>query len=255
MKAPAYTYNLDDSKISVWNRNFTSRIGDETGDPEEEYLSLLRLIANCRPNAKYLDIGCGEGRVVDLVKHSVGSLVGLEPDTERYRVCYKAHDDGDRIRIVNSTSIEYKNAHPQDRFDIIAVSMVLQHVPTGICDQILRDVRELLMAGGVGVIATTQQAVERLTFTFNPTPQSVEDFDRYAADTANQRWGLPVRIFSKASFLQAIEHAGLNVVHWSQFSYVRSEKLAWVAAQLGVSPEAIQNVGTSQYAVVKRDRP
>jgi len=255
MKVPAYTYNLDDFEISAWNRNFTSRIGDGTGDPEEEYLSVLNLIANCKPNAKYLDIGCGEGRVIDIVKHNIGNLVGLEPDLERYQTCYKAHDDGDRIRIINSTSLEYKNAHPEDRFDIIAVSMVLQHVPTGICDQILRDVRELLMLGGVAIIATTQQTVERLTFTSNPTRQNVEDFDRYAADTANQQWGLPVRMFSKASFFRAIEQAGLHVVHWGQFSYVRPGKLTWVAGQIGVSPEAIQDVGTSQYAVVKRDRP
>jgi SAM-dependent methyltransferase len=254
MTSPAYTYNLDDKKISDWNQNFTSRIGDGSGDPEAEYLSLLHLIANCRPEAKYLDIGCGEGRVIDIVQHCIGSLVGLEPDPKRFQACYKTHNDGHRIRIINSTSAEYRDANPSDRFDIIALSMVLQHVPTGVCDQILQDVRALLMPEGVAIIATTQRKVEQFTFALNSTPRTVEEFDRYAADTANQPYGLPVRNFSKDSFRQAIERAGLDIIHWGQFSYVRPEKLGWVAAQLGLSPEAIEDVATSQHAVVKRSR-
>ena len=255
MKIPAYTYNASDHGLSDWVLSFTSRIGDGTGDPEEEYLSLLKLIANCKPNAQYLDIGCGFGRIIDIVKHSVGRMVGLEPDPERFRACYKGHHDGDRISIVNSTSLEYKHAHPQDRFDIIVVSMVLQHVSTKICDQILRDVHDPLMPEGVAIIGTTQQEVERFTFESDSTPRNVEEFDRYAEDTANQEWGIPVRMFSKASFHRAIEQAGLHTIHWGQFSYFRPEKLAWWAARSGVSPEAIQDVGISQYAVVKRDRP
>jgi len=254
MKSQGYAYNRSDDELSAWGQSFTSRIGDGTGNPEEDYLSVLKLIANCKPNAKYLDIGCGVGRIIQIVQHSVGSLVGLEPELERFQACYKAHNDGDRIRIINSTSREYKDAHPEDRFDIIAVSMVLQHVPTGICDQILRDVREFLMPEGVAIIATTQQDVERFTFEFNPRPQTVEEFDRYAVDTANQQWGIPVRMFSKASFHQTIEQAGLHIIHWSQFSYFRPEKLAWWAARSGVPPEAIRHVAISQYAVVKRDR-
>jgi len=254
MKIQGYTYKGNDDELSAWDQSFTSRIGDGTGNPEEEYLSVLKLIANCKPNAKYLDIGCGLGRIIQIVQHSVGGLVGLEPDPERFQACYDRHHDGDRIRIINSTSLEYKDAHPEDRFDIIAVSMVLQHVPTAICDQILCDVHDLLMPEGVAIIAATQQEIERFTFEFNPTLQIVEEFDRYAEDTANQEWGIPVRMFSKASFHRAIEQGGLHIIHWGQFSYYRPEKLAWWAARSGVPPEAIQDVAISQYAVVKRGR-
>jgi SAM-dependent methyltransferase len=249
-----YSYNAADDKLPYWNWSFTSRIGDGTGDPEEEYLSLVKLIVNCRPNAKLLDVGCGLGRIIDLVRHNVDSLVGLEPDRERFGACYKGNRGRDRICIVNSTSLEYKNAHPGKCFDIVTVSMVLQHVPTAMCDQILRDVRDLLLPDGVAIIATTQQELERYTLQSDPTPRSVEEFDRYAEDTANQHLGVPVRTFSKASLREAIERAGLMVIHWGQFSYIRPEKLAWFAAHIGVAPETIQDVGTSQYAVVKLAR-
>jgi ubiquinone/menaquinone biosynthesis C-methylase UbiE len=252
MNDKTYTYNATDQGLAAWNRNFTSRIGDGSGDPEEEFLSLVRLIATCKSGAKCLDLGCGHGRIIELVKHSAGAVVGLEPDFERFRSCHGAHHDGHRIHIFHSSSQEYKNAHPEDRFDIVIVSMVLQHVPTWICDQILRDVHELLMPDGVAIVATAQQDVERFVCQSNPAPLTAEEFDHYAADTANQQWGLPVRNFSRASLIQAIGKADLRMIHWGQFSYVRPEKLSWYAALVNVSPEVIEDVGVSQYAVVKR---
>jgi SAM-dependent methyltransferase len=247
-----YTYHDTDPELEVWNRNFTSRIGDGTGDPEEEFLALVKLVAACKPNSKCLDIGCGLGRIIQMIGHSVRSAVGLEPDLQRFQSCRDRIQDGDRIEIVRSNSSDYKNVHPEDRFDIIIVSMVLQHVPTWICDQILSDVSDLLTPEGVAIIATAQQQVERFTCQSNSAPLTPEELDRYGADTLNQRWGLPIRNFSKASFIQTVERAGLHVIHWGQFSYVRPEKLLWYAAQVNVAAEAIQDVAVSQYAVVKR---
>ena len=254
MTAQGYTYNATDSSLAEWRRHFTSRIGDGTGNHEEEYLSRIKLIVECKPNAKFLDVGCGLGRIVEMVRDSVGSLVGLEPDEKRFQACHKAYDDSDRIRIVNATTLEYKEAHPDEYFDIIAVSMVLQHVPTDVCTQILRDVHDLLMPEGIAIIATTQKKVERFTYQTDPAPHTVEEFDRYAADTANQPFGIPVRMFSKASFIQAIEQAGLHLRNWGQMSYIRPESLWWFATKYGVSPDELQDVGISQYAVVKRAR-
>lgn len=251
-KRRSYTYFNTDRALYVWLKNFTSRIGEGTGDPEEEFLSLVRLVANCKPNSNFLEIGCGLGRIIRIIEHSVGSVVGLEPDFERFQACRDDFDDGDRIRILQSTSGEYIDSHPGHHFDIVMVSMVLQHVSTGTCDRILRDVRHLLTPEGVAVIATTQQEIERFAFQWSPDFYSEEEFNRYALDFGNHEWGLPVRAFSKASFRRVLELAGLSLIHWGQFSYIRPEKLEWVASEFHVDPEAIRDVGTSQYAVVRR---
>lgn len=257
MEAQDYKYNIvnEDTDGSAWNQNFTSRIGDGTGNPEEEYFSLLSVIVNCKPNARFLDIGCGRGRIVRRVKDRVGSLVGLEPDCERCQICFIRHDDGDRIRIINATSQQYKIAHPKDRFDIIVASMVLQHVPTDVCQQILCNVHDLLSSDGVGVISTTQQDAERFIYQSNTTLRSVAEFDSYASNTARQQWGVPVRMFTKASFCDSIRLADLSIVHWGQFSYIRPKKLEWIGAHFGAPPEALKDLGTSQYAVVRRCSP
>jgi hypothetical protein len=41
-------------------------------------------------------------------------------------------------------------------------------------------------------------------------------------------------------------------VRWGQFSYVRPEKVARFAKWMGSRPAAIQNVASSQYAILKR---
>ncbi|MGC9196348.1 MAG: class I SAM-dependent methyltransferase [Syntrophobacteraceae bacterium] len=252
IKSQSYTYADSDRELHAWLQNFTSRIGDGSGDPEEEFLSLVKLVTNCKPNSNFLEIGCGFGRIIGIVEHSVGRAVGLEPDFKRFRACHDTFDDGDRIRIIHATSGEYKRAHPANHFDIVVVSMVLQHVSTGTCDQILRDVYDLLTPEGVAILATTQQEVERFAFQSSPGPHSEEEYNRYALEPGDRKWGLPVRAFSKASFRRVIEAAGLSVIHWGQFSYIRPEKLPWMARTLNVASEAIRDVGTSQYAVVKR---
>lgn len=150
------------------------------------------------------------------------SIVGLEPDATRFRECHAAFHDGRRVHVLHTTSTDYRRQHPQAVFDLIVVSMVIQHVSTATCGQILADVAGLLAPDGLAVIATTQQDVERFTFQEDQTMRSVEDFDRYAADSGSQRSGIPVRQFTQASFHDVS------------------------------TPDAIRDVGTSQYAVVRR---
>ena len=246
-----YIYNASDNDLVAWNRNFTSRMGDGSGDPEEDYLSALQVVAAAKPDATLLEIGCGLGRIIQFMNH-VGPIVGLEPDVVRFQACHELLHDATRVQILNCTSTHYKSHHSERRFGIVVVSMVIQHVPTATCDRILLDVHDLLAADGLAVVATTQQDEERFTYQADQTPRTAKEFDDYAADSSSQAYGIPVRQFSKASFLAAIGRSGLSVVRWGQFSYVRPEKVAWFAKWMGSRPVAIQDVASSQYAILKR---
>lgn len=248
-----YTYNARDDALVAWNKSFTNRIGDGSGDPEEEYLEVLKLIATCKSKGRILDVGCGLGRMIGVIRDRVaGPILGLEPDGTRFRECHAAFHDGAGIQVMNTTSTEYKAGHPQAAFDMVIVSMVIQHVTTAICRQILEDVAALLAPDGIGVVATTQQDAERFTYQTDQSSRTVEEFDRYASASDTQRYGIPVRQFSKDSFFEVLDRAGLRVIRWGQFSYLRPEKVAWFATWMGSQPQAIENVGTSQYAVVQR---
>ncbi len=252
MSVASYKYNAVDDGMIAWNKQFTSRMGDGSGDAEEAYLSAIQLIAKCKCESTILEIGCGLGRIIKTLKNQVPTIVGLEPDRKRFEECHAQLHNDYSINILNQTSLEYRTENPDARFDFIIVSMVIQHVTTSICKTILDDVYHLLSNTGVAIISTTQQDQERFTYEQNSTPRTIEDFNRYASDCLNQRYGIPVRQFSKQSFIDELHEAKLKVVQWNQFSYIRPEKLNWFADMFGYNAEDHRDVGTSQYAVVCR---
>jgi 2-polyprenyl-3-methyl-5-hydroxy-6-metoxy-1,4-benzoquinol methylase len=247
-----YKYNFDDGQLANLAKTFTSRHGDGTGDSEEDYYSCLKLVASCKTDQNYLDVGSGFGRIIDIVRPNAKRIIGLEPDVERFKSCKDRYYDCENIQIFNLTTSEYNQAFPDRRFDVIVVSMVLQHVSTTTCGQILRDVHELLAPNGVGIVATTHFFEERFVYQRSTKPKSSTEFDCYAENSLDQEWGIPVRMFSKGSFHREIERAGLQVITWNQCSYVRPEKLADFARLYGIPTDALQNTGISQFAVVRR---
>jgi ubiquinone/menaquinone biosynthesis C-methylase UbiE len=212
----------------------------------------VKLVANCKPDQNYLDVGCGIGRLIEYIKPNARRIVGLEPDIERFKICSSRFLDCQNIQILNSSIGEYNDAFPNQHFDLILLSMVLQHVPTATCNQILRDVHQLLAPNGVAIVATTHFFDERFIYTRDTTPRSSDEFDRYAQDTSNQPWDIPVRMFSRSSFLGQLEQAALEVIVWNQYCYFRPECVGFFANVYNVSAAAIKDIGVSQFAVVKR---
>lgn len=248
----AYTYHGDDDALTSWNRMFTSRNGDGEGDPEENFLSAIRLVAACKAGGDFLDIGSGIGRIIDLIRRDAASVVGLEPDNGRYLGCKNGFAPDRRIEMFNLKSWDYRQQNGGRRFDFITVSMVVQHVSTGACRQIFSDVHDLLAPNGSALISTTHFYEERFSYEADPSAHEVAEFDRYADQMTSQDKGLPVRMFSRASLHQEIERAGLEVVAWQQFAYPRPDRATEVAGFFAGPPEEMRDRGVSQYAVVRR---
>ncbi|MCW2272925.1 methyltransferase domain-containing protein [Rhodoblastus acidophilus] len=246
----AYKYNASDAELNAFVKSFTSRVGD--GDIEEDYLGLLRVLAHCKAGGRFLEIGAGLGRIVDLVKAKAGLMVALEPDVERFAACHRGHHDEAKVRILNGTSADYRARHPEDRFDLIIVSMVLQHVATDVCAALLDDLAALLAVDGVGVVATTHFLEERFTTQREPACRGKQAFDAYAHDIAGQHAGIPVRLFSQQSLAADIDRAGLTIVNQRPFCYFRPEALPFFAGLYGVDADRLRDCAASQYGVVAR---
>lgn len=247
-----YTYNATDDAISLWQKNFTSRMGDGSGDPEEDFLSCVSLISQIKPDTSWLEIGCGLGRMIELLKTGRNKVWALEPDVSRYEGCKDRFRNDSGVEVLNSTSGQFRQENPEMTFELILNSMVLQHVSTDVCDQILCDIHDLLSDDGIAIISTTQNCKEMFTFQNNIKNHSRREFDAYAKNPDSQPYGIPVRKFTRQSFSDCIERAGLRIILWRQFSYIRPDKVAWFAQQYVVNGELIENVGDSQYAIVKR---
>jgi cyclopropane fatty-acyl-phospholipid synthase-like methyltransferase len=253
--AEDYAYNSSDDKIPSWSAKFTSREGDGRGDSEEIYLDALKTAAACKAGGAFLDIGSGLGRIIDLVRPFAGTITGLEPDRERFLSCQDRFRGDANICLLPITCGKYRSSHRRGRFDLITASMVLQHVSTRVCDEILRDVAEMLGRGGVGIVSASHFYEDRYTRERDNSPMEVGAFDRYAEDFGAQRLGIPVRMFSKDSFLRAIERAGLEAVVWRQFGYVRPEHLEGMAGLYRAQPDQLRDHGIAQYALVRCAAP
>jgi SAM-dependent methyltransferase len=247
----SYTYHGDDAGLAAWVAMFTSRSGDGGGDHEQAFLSALEFAAACKADGAFLDVGSGVGRIVGKVRSYARHVTGLEPDERRHAACQAGYANDPGVEILNTTTDRYRKACPRRRFDLITVSMVIQHVSAATCEQILRDVRHLLAPNGVAVISTTHFFEERFTYEADLSPHDFGEFNRYAEDTSVHDRGLPVRMFSKDALHREVEKAGLEAVVWEQFSYVRPENVGRIAALYNVAEDQVRDCALSQYVVAR----
>ncbi len=105
--------------------------------------------AAIRPGHRVLDIGCGTGALVTLIKrlHSDIDVVGLDPDPKALaRARRKAERAAVTIQLDQGFSDELP--YPDASFDRVFSSFMLHHLQAGEKKKTLREVRRVLKPGG-----------------------------------------------------------------------------------------------------------
>jgi 2-polyprenyl-3-methyl-5-hydroxy-6-metoxy-1,4-benzoquinol methylase len=101
------------------------------------------------PKERILDIGCGLGHVLNcLRKKGYGQVTGVDIDRAAVSHCLDLGLDVQWIRNVEEFSRECQN-----RFDLIIMLHVLEHIDKGDIIESLRAVRSLLAPGGSLVVS------------------------------------------------------------------------------------------------------
>ena len=105
--------------------------------------------AELRPGHKALDIGCGTGTFVTLIKrlHPSVEVVGLDPDPKALaRAASKAKREGLAIRFDQAFADALP--YPDASFDRVFSSFMFHHLPAEGKEPTLREVRRVLKSGG-----------------------------------------------------------------------------------------------------------
>jgi SAM-dependent methyltransferase len=251
-----YKYNLHDQKLDNYARGFENRVGDSAGDIEVDFFDSLRLLLEMKRDGAVIDIGAGTGRSTVFAKDICREVVALEPDHARWQGTHRDLHDEPRCRVLCQTSGDYITDNPGKTFDVVILGWVIQHISTGFCDALLRDVAALLKPDGVAIIATTHTIEEAEGFSFahadlDEVYLSEAAFNAYAENSSDQPKGIPVRRFSKKGFLATLDPL-FDTLYWRQISYFLPPRAERIAARLQVEPQKLLDIGNSQFVVVRK---
>ena len=250
-----YVYTFDDKALEKLDALFESRIGDNTGDSEEDFWDMARLLLCIKSKGALLDIGAGIGRLTSIAKGIIGEIVALEPDESRWIVCHREHHLLPQCEVLCQTTTEYLHNNPEKKFDLIVIAMVLQHLATTDCEKLLEETATLLNPDGIVLIFTTHTLEETKGFSFSGHPDkyvSEQTFNDYAnSHSSDKTKGIPVRRFSRNELQDCVSRY-LDLIYWRQCSYYNEHGAAFFAPILKVEAQKLKNIGRSQFVVARK---
>ncbi len=224
------------------------------GNHEAAHLDTINLLVSVLSSGSMLDIGCGMGRITGAAAGKIKELVALEPDVDRCNWTRAVVADFEGVTVLNVLSQEYISQNPGKQFDLVVLSMILQHQSTHNCLRLMDDLATLTKSGGIAIVSSTHALERAKCFTYQDVSQariSEEEFNHYADNSHIQDKGLPVRRFSRAEF-EALVPESFDIIQWTQFSYYRPEFLDRFAEIHRVDAQELTKIGNSQFMVLKK---
>ena len=186
------------SLLGRWKRATNTSIGWVTSQPDYypstrwEWAKVSELLASRPPPSKLLEIGCGDGRFLELLRsiRDVAS-VGLDPTESSAEVC---HAKG--LRVYAETLSQYVERRPSERrgFDFVVAFHCLEHVsdPIGLMEQM----RDMLAPGGRIYVSTPYSPMSWEGEWFDPLnhpPHHMTRWNRRAYEQLSATLGLAPR--------------------------------------------------------------
>ena len=155
---------------------------------------------------KLLDIGCGNGRLLYLANENGFQVKGIEMSP------YLAESVSKKlgIEIITTDFLNYKSL--QDRFDLIVLRHVLEHLPDPV--MALNKIGSLLSENGYAVLEFPN--IESLNLKFKKLLSKYGLYQkRYSPDYLPGHWNE----FSRKSFQYLASLTGFQIIVWQTYSY------------------------------------
>jgi ubiquinone/menaquinone biosynthesis C-methylase UbiE len=120
-------------------------------------------LADLRPGAAVLDVGCGTGTLAIEVQRRLGSagrVVGLDPSAEQIARA-RAKAARRNLPVEFQVGVIEQIAFPEQTFDAALSTLMMHHLPASLKRQGLREIARVLKPGGRLVIADFTRRQER----------------------------------------------------------------------------------------------
>jgi 2-polyprenyl-3-methyl-5-hydroxy-6-metoxy-1,4-benzoquinol methylase len=169
--------------------------------------------------SRILDIGCGSGKFVQYLEEKGYEVFGLEPSKALFDTFLHAD------HFFNLTASQYLKQSPSDKFDIIIISDVLEHVDDPL--SFLRDVRSMMSPDGILFIST---------------PDTGSSFARIAGKNWHYYNKYHLSLFSRSNLANAVRGIGLtprsfgHVTRFQSMDYIIKYLFNFILHKKGAAP-------------------
>lgn len=227
-KTMDYTYPDKDDKLT--EQMITKGYGAEYWDVSEKNILKIAVeqvdaLPEKTGKRKFLDLGCGQGRLISTFTGHVDEYLGLEPDEERFRF---AAETGDRLDGCENTSVTVKRGDisilpENDMYDTVLLSHVLQHISSIDAADILEKISAHLEENGLLIVTTTSTDSENDLYSrdfwngdeYTTEYITSEQFEKAVSESD----GLPVRVFARNTIIEMAKKHGLDLVCHRYYHY------------------------------------
>lgn len=188
---------------------------------EENALKLIKkIIKNKSGRNRFLDAGCGEGRLIPAFEGQFDEIVAIDPDHERLNMAadlVRNRGLSKKTTLKQSAIEDFEN----DRFDFILCSHVLQHVHTASVPVILKRIRDLIKDDGLLCITTCHSIQNNGYFvkeSINDSEHPDEPIDEIEFNSlVNSKDILPVHFFSFIEIKNLLGDNGFKIIKFRVF--------------------------------------
>jgi 2-polyprenyl-3-methyl-5-hydroxy-6-metoxy-1,4-benzoquinol methylase len=191
-------------------------------DSEKNIIDIIKILIKKRNVGKrFLDAGCGDGRLIPVFEEQFAEVVAIEPDIERLKVAESLASDPKL-----SKKITFKRATIEDfddfgQFDLILCSHVLQHVRTDAVPIIIKKFKNLIKKNGLLCITTCHSTTDKGYFVRDlmrgsqPSEEPIkqEEFNIMT----NSIGALPIHFFKLNEISQLLSDNGFKIIEYRVF--------------------------------------
>lgn len=90
-----------------------------------------------------LDIGCGSGNTLEILKNKAKSIIGVDASKEMIDICKEKFSKNKNIKLVCS---DFTDIKINEKFDVIVLRMTLHHIKN--VEAVLKEAKSLLKSKG-----------------------------------------------------------------------------------------------------------
>lgn len=215
-----YTYPDRNDELTVALIAEVSK-GDYWGQSEKRALDwALEAVERLPRPRRMLDLGCGTGRLEPVFAPHVDEILAVEPDRERYASAAETTANLPSVTVCHGDA---SAVDPEEKFEVLLCSHVLQHVDDGTLEALLTALETHSAPGALAVVTTTFTTGTRDILTaewWESGTRRWETLDGHDFRTAFTREGvLPVRLFARSTVESLFESFGFRAEGFRLYHY------------------------------------